>query len=44
MAVERDALTGLLIGGGADLTAIGQMFTRLTDRHSERMARLGLSA
>lgn len=44
VAVERDALTGLLVGGGADLTAIGQMFTRLTDRHSQRMARLGLSA
>ena len=43
VAVERDALTGLLVGGGADLTAIGQMFTRLTDRHSQRMARLGLS-
>lgn len=44
VAVERDALTGLLMGGGADLTEIGQMFTRLTDRHSERMARLGLTA
>ena len=44
VAVERDALAGLLVGGGADLTAIGQMFTRLTDRHSQRMARLGLTA
>jgi hypothetical protein len=44
VAVEREALTGLLVGGGADLTDIGQMFTRLTDRHRQRMARLGLSA
>jgi hypothetical protein len=44
VAVERDALSGLLVGGGADLAAIGQMFTRLTDRHSQRMARLGLTA
>lgn len=44
VAVERDALSGLLVGGGADLTEIGAMFTRLTDRHSQRMARLGLSA
>jgi hypothetical protein len=44
VAVERDALTGLLVGAGADLTEIGAMFTRLTDRHSERMARLGLTA
>ncbi|KGN39398.1 ferritin-like fold-containing protein [Knoellia subterranea] len=44
VAVERDSLAGLLVGGGADLTAIGQMFTRLTDRHTQRMGRLGLSA
>ena len=31
-------------GGGVDLAEVGQMFTRLTDRHSQRMARLGLSA
>lgn len=43
VAVERDALSGLLVGGGADLAQIGEMFTRLTDRHSERMTRLGLT-
>ena len=44
VAGERDALTWLLVGGGADLAQIGEMFTRLTGRHSERMARLGLTA
>lgn len=43
VAVERDALAGLLVGGGADLAEIGQMFTRLTDRHSNRMTQLGLT-
>ena len=27
-----------------DLAAIGRMFNRLTERHAERMARLGLDA
>ena len=48
VAVERDALAGLLVGGngrpGADLAEIGRMFTRLTDAHSRRMLRLGLGA
>lgn len=44
VAVERDSLSGLLVGGSADLTEIGAMFTRLTDRHSQRMTRLGLNA
>ena len=42
VAAERDALTALLAGGvdrpGLDLAAIGRMFTRLTERHAERMA------
>ena len=46
VAAERDALTALLAGGvdrpGLDLAAIGRMFTRLTERHAERMAELGL--
>ena len=29
---------------GLDLAGIGRMFTRITDRHAERMAELGLSA
>jgi hypothetical protein len=48
VAAERDALTALLAGGvdrpGLDLAAIGRMFTRLTERHAERMAQLGLAS
>ena len=48
VAAERDALTALLAGGvdrpGLDLAAIGRMFNRLTERHAERMARLGLNS
>lgn len=48
VAAERDALTALLVGGvdrpGMDLAAIGRMFTRLTEKHTERMASLGLQA
>lgn len=48
VAAERDALTALLAGGvdrpGLDLAALGRMFTRLTERHNERMAALGLDA
>ncbi len=48
VAAERDALTALLAGGvdrpGLDLAAIGRLFTRLTDNHSARMEKLGLSA
>lgn len=50
VAGERDALTALLIGevGNADtaldLTGIGQMLSRLTDAHAQRMQALGLSS
>jgi len=48
VTADRDALSALLAGGvdrpGLDLAAIGRMFTRLTDRHAERMAELGLSS
>jgi tRNA-(MS[2]IO[6]A)-hydroxylase (MiaE)-like len=48
VAAERDELSGLLAGGidrpGLDLAAIGRMFTRITERHNERMSELGLSA
>jgi hypothetical protein len=48
VAVERDALAGLLIGApdrpGADLAELGRLFVRLTDEHTLRMERLGLSA
>ena len=48
VAAERDALSAMLMGDVAgramDLTAIGEMFGRLTDEHSRRMQALGLSA
>lgn len=48
VAAERDALATVLVGSevraGADLAEIGRMFARLTDKHTQRMATLGLSA
>jgi hypothetical protein len=48
VAAEREALSSLLAGGidrpGLDLAAIGRMFTRLTERHAERMEKLGLAS
>lgn len=47
VAADRDALSALLAGGvdrpGMDLAALGRMFNRLTERHAERMAELGLA-
>ncbi|GAA1131468.1 ferritin-like fold-containing protein [Nocardioides aquiterrae] len=46
--VDREPLSALLAGGvdrpGIDLAAIGRMFTRITERHTERMAELGLDS
>jgi hypothetical protein len=48
VAAERDAHSVFLAGGvdrpGLDLAAIGRMFTRLTERHAERMSGLGLDS
>ncbi len=44
VAVERDALTELLVGGSMDLAGIGRLLTRLTDNHTARMQALGLQA
>ena len=48
VAADRDALAGLLVGTrelpGADLAEVARMFGRLTDSHTRRMGRLGLSA
>jgi hypothetical protein len=48
VAADRDGLTWLLVGSvdhpGADLAELVQMFGRLTEEHSRRMGRLGLSA
>lgn len=44
VAVERDALTELLVGGsGGDLAGIARLLSRLTDNHTARMQALGLS-
>ncbi len=44
VAVERDAMSALLVGGGMDLAEVGRMFARLTENHQRRMTRLGLAA
>ena len=48
VAAERDALSALLSGSvdrpGMDLAAIGRMFTRLTENHTQRMESLGLAS
>lgn len=45
VSVERDTLTALLIESedGLDLEGAGQLFARLTTRHTERMGHLGLA-
>jgi hypothetical protein len=43
VAVERDALTGLLVGFG-DLDAVAAIFDGIMKAHSERMDALGLSS
>lgn len=48
LVAERDVLTSVIVGGAdgtsLDLTAIGRMFTRVTEAHTERMSALGLEA
>lgn len=46
VAADREHLAELLISGqpGADLAELVRMFGRMTERHSRRMARLGLAA
>ncbi|HEX6338877.1 MAG TPA: ferritin-like fold-containing protein [Jiangellaceae bacterium] len=48
VAVERDSLSTLIVGGvdrpGMDLAELGQVFARLTENHTKRMASLGLTA
>ncbi|MCK9875742.1 ferritin-like domain-containing protein [Frankia sp. AgPm24] len=43
VGVDRDALTGLLVGVG-DLDALAAIFNRIMSAHSRRMSALGLSA
>lgn len=48
VAVEREALASLLVGGlgerGGDIAELGRMVARMTERHADRMTRLGLAA
>jgi hypothetical protein len=44
VAVDRDALARLIVGGTGDLAEVGALLARLTQRHTERMASLGLAA
>ena len=44
VAVDRDVLARLIVGGAGDLAAVGELLARLTQRHSERMESLGLQA
>jgi hypothetical protein len=39
---DRDALMNLLVDGTGDLQGVAALFARITDRHTERMAALGL--
>jgi bacterioferritin (cytochrome b1) len=39
---DRDSLMHLLVDGTGDLTGVAALITRITDRHAERMAALGL--
>jgi hypothetical protein len=41
---DRDSLMRLLMEGTGDLAAVGALITRITDRHAERMAALGLDS
>lgn len=44
VAVDREALARLLVGGAGDLAEVGQMLARITAKHSVRMSALGLSS
>ena len=41
---DRDALMVLLVDGTGDLTGIAGLIKRITDRHEQRMAELGLTS
>ena len=42
VAVQREALIELLVGGSGDLASVARLLTRLTDNHTARMQALGL--
>jgi tRNA-(MS[2]IO[6]A)-hydroxylase (MiaE)-like len=41
---DRDSLMMLLVDGAGDLTGVAGLITRITDKHAERMAALGLDS
>jgi hypothetical protein len=41
---DRDSLMMLLVHGTGDLAGVAALITRITDRHAERMAALGLDS
>jgi hypothetical protein len=41
---DRESLMVLLVEGTGDLTGVAALITRITDRHAERMAALGLDS
>jgi hypothetical protein len=41
---DRDSLMLLLVEGTGDLAGVGALINRITDRHAERMAALGLDS
>ncbi len=43
VAVDRDALATLLVGGRGDLAEVVAVLARITEAHQQRMVRLGLS-
>lgn len=43
VAAERDALTLLIVGGAGDLTGIRLLTDRIMQKHTQRMAAIGLS-
>jgi ferritin-like protein len=48
VAADRDALTAIIVGApgrpGMDLAELGRVFSRLTENHAQRMAKLGLAS
>jgi hypothetical protein len=41
---EHDSLAALLMEGTSDLTGVAALLKRITDKHAERMATLGLAS
>jgi hypothetical protein len=44
VAVQREALIVLLVGGSGELAGVARLLARLTDNHTARMQALGLQS